>query len=225
MILYVMTITFASIDWVMSLEPHWYSTIYGAMFGMGQVLSGFAFAVAVVALLAARKPLSDLLGRQQLRDLGSLLMAFIMVWAYLSFMQFLLIWAGNLPEEVPWYLARLMGPWKYVALALIVLHYAIPFAILLSANLRSNRTALVWVASLVVVMRVVDLLWLMVPAFEHHSHNHAEDHPVDFFAPVLYVAALAAVGGLWLGVYLRTLAGRPLLPVGITIEKEEAHHG
>ena len=140
MILYVVTITFASIDWVMSLEPHWYSTIYGAMFGMGQVLSGFAFAVAVVALLAARKPLSDLLGKQQLRDLGSLMMAFVMVWAYLSFMQFLLIWAGNLPEEVPWYLARLMGPWKFVALALIVLHFALPFVILLSATLRSRRT-------------------------------------------------------------------------------------
>ncbi len=224
MILFVLTITFASIDWVMSLEPHWYSTIYGAMFGMGQVLSGFAFAVAVVALLAARKPLSDLLGRQQLRDLGSLMMAFVMVWAYLSFMQFLLIWAGNLPEEVPWYLARLMGPWKFVALALIVLHFALPFVILLSATMRSRRSALVWVASLVVVMRPVDLLWLIVPAFDHHSHSPAEDH-FDFFAPVLYASALAAVGGLWLGVYLRQLASRPLLPVGVTIEKEEVHHG
>jgi hypothetical protein len=228
MMLYVVSITFASIDWVMSLEPHWYSTIYGAMFGMGQVLSGFAFAVAVVALLVARKPLADLLGRQQLRDLGSLLMAFIMVWAYLAFMQFLLIWAGNLPEEVPWYVARLAGPWKFVALALVVLHYAIPFAILLSANLRSSRTALVWVASLVVVMRVADLLWLIVPAFDHHSHSHAEssaDASLAFFGPLLYAAALAAVGGLWLGEYLRQLAGRPLLPVGVTIEKEEAHHG
>ena len=227
MILYVLTITFASIDWVMSLEPHWYSTIYGAMFGMGQVLSGFAFAVAVVALLAARKPLSDLLGRQQRRDLGSLLMAFVIVWAYLSFMQFLLIWAGNLPEEVPWYLARLMGPWKYVALSLIVLHYALPFAVLLSASLRSNRSALVWVASLVVVMRVVDLLWLIVPAFDHHSHAHTEEAStgMTFLAPLLYAAALVAVGGLWLGVYLRQLAGRPLLPVGVTIEKEDSHHG
>ena len=227
MILYVVTITFASIDWVMSLEPHWYSTIYSAMFGMGQVLSGFAFAVAVVAMLAAKEPLASLLGRQQLRDMGSLTMAFVMVWAYLSFMQFLLIWAGNLPEEVPWYLARVEGVWFYVALSLVFLHYALPFAVLLSASLRSNRTALVWVASLVVAMHVVDLLWLIVPAFNHHSHSHAEEASPSptLFSPLLYAAALAAVGGLWLGVYLRQLAARPLLPAGTTIEKEEAHHG
>jgi hypothetical protein len=226
MILYVVSITFASIDWVMSLEPHWYSTIYSAMFGMGQVLSGFAFAVVVVAVLAGRPPLSELIGRQQRRDLGSLTMAFVMVWAYLSFMQFLLIWAGNLPEEVPWYLARIEGVWFYVALSLVFLHYALPFAILLSASLRSNRTALVWVGSLVVAMRFVDLLWLIVPAFGHHSHSHAEEATSPALsAPLLYAAALAAVGGLWLGVYLRQLAARPLLPVGIAIEKEEAHHG
>jgi hypothetical protein len=208
LVLYVLTITFASIDWVMSLEPHWYSTIYGAMFGMGQVLSGFAFSVGVLLLLSGRPPLDRPDVRRAMSDLGSLLLAFVMVWAYLSFCQFLLIWSGNLPEEVPWYIARLEGPWKYVALAILLFQFALPFVVLLSANLKRNPRALAVVALWVVGMRAIELLWLIVPAFAHGD----EEHGTSVLGVVLYAAALAGVGGLWLGVYLGQLRRWPLLP-------------
>jgi hypothetical protein len=224
-VLYVLTITFASVDWVMSLEPHWYSTIYGALFGMGQVLSGFAFAIAVFLLLGDRPPLDQAVNRPNLRDLGSLLLAFVMVWAYLGFDQFLLIWSGNLPEEVPWYVARLEGGWQYVALALVLLLFAAPFVLLLSADLKRSRRGLLRVALLVVGMRLVELLWLIVPAFRH-GHNEEELNPV-FVVPV-YAAAVVGLGGVWLGAYLWQLGRMPLLPVyapgGEVTHGQAAHH-
>ena len=208
LILYVITITFASIDWVMSLEPHWYSTIYGAMFGMGQVLSGFAFALAVLMLLSPLAPLDRPEVQQTMGDLGNLLLAFVMVWAYLSFCQFLLIWSGNLPEEVPWYEARLEGAWKYAALSLLLFQFAMPFVLLLSRDLKRDRRAVAGVAMLVVVMRSVELLWLIVPAFNHTDGEHG----VTLVGVVLYAAALLGVGGLWLGYYLWQVRRWPLLP-------------
>ncbi|TMA82880.1 MAG: hypothetical protein E6J77_15170, partial [Deltaproteobacteria bacterium] len=116
---YGLTMTFAAIDWVMSLEPHWFSTVYGMMFATGQVLAGFAFVIAVTTLLARRAPLAGLVAPNHFTDLGNLLLAFVMLWAYLAFAQYLLIWAGNLPEEIPWYLRRQQGGWAAVAVALI----------------------------------------------------------------------------------------------------------
>jgi hypothetical protein len=221
LILYVITVTFASIDWVMSLEPHWYSTIYGALFGMGQVLSGFAFAIAVFLLLAGRPPLQQVATRPVLRDLGSLLLAFVMVWAYLGFDQFLLIWAGNLPEEVPWYVSRITGPWRYVALALVLFMFALPFVWLLSAENKRNRGTLMGVALLIVGMRVFEMLWLVVPAF-NHGRPAAEQAP-SALSVLAYAAALLGVGGVWLGVYLWQIRQMPLLP--LLMPEGEANHG
>jgi hypothetical protein len=227
LMLYVVTITIASIDWVMSLEPHWYSTIYGAMFGMGQVLSGFAFTIAMFLLLAKGTPLEEVALGANLRDLGSLLLAFVMVWAYLSFDQFLLIWSGNLPEEVPWYIARLEHGWVYVSLALVLFHFALPFVLLLSTNIKRNRRALTVVSLLVVGMHVVNLFWLIVPAFGH-GHG-SEEHGSVLIAVPLYVAALVGIGGVWLGVYLWQIQRLPLLSVaepegGVAHGQAAAHH-
>lgn len=209
MILYVLTITFASVDWVMSLEAEWFSTIYGAMFGMGQVLSAFAFAIVALMLLSDRAPVKTVLAGNNLRDLGSLLLAFVMVWAYLSFSQFLLIWSGNLPEEVPWYVWRLHGNWKYLALALVFLHFILPFVLLLSTDIKRDRTRLLLVALLIVVMRFIDLVWLIVPAF---GHGHGLLEKLDLVDRLMYLAALMGLGGLWVGVYVWQLAKWPLLP-------------
>src|SRR5262249_7871800 len=149
-ILYVLTVTFFSVDFVMSLEPHWYSTIYGAMFGMGQVQSALAFAILTGMLLADRPPLDAPFAGPNRRDPGSLLLAFTMVWAYLELSQFLIIWSGNLPEFVPWYLARLEHGWSYVALALVLLNFALPFVLLLSTDVKRDRRALGGTALLVV---------------------------------------------------------------------------
>src|SRR5262249_52929619 len=141
-----------------------------AIFGMGEVLSGFVFTVAVLLILGRYPPLDRVVAdRGNLRDHGSLMLAFVMVWAYLNFSQFLLIWSGNLPEDVPWYQARLEGGWQYVGLALVLLHFALPFFLLLSGNLKRDRRGLAAVALLVLAMRIIDVVWLIVPAFGQAS--------------------------------------------------------
>ena len=202
LVAYGLTITFWSIDWLMSLEPHWYSTMYGVLLIAGQALSGLAFAVAVTILLARFKPLSDVLSPEHLHDLGKLLLAFVMFWAYVSFSQYLIIWAGNLPEEVPWYLRRLQGGWGWFGVAMIVLHFALPFLLLLPADANRNPRILTALALLIVGMRAVDLFWLIRPAF---SPGRFRFHWLDIAAPL-------GVGGVWLAIFLWQLLQRPLLP-------------
>jgi hypothetical protein len=202
LLLYSLTMTFAAIDWVMSLEPHWFSTIYGILFIGGQVLSAFAFAIPIAVLIAREPPLSTVIGPGQFHDLGNLLLAFVMLWAYFAFSQFLIIWSANLPEEAPWYLNRLGGGWQWIGIALIVFHFALPFAVLLSRNLKRNGPLLAAVAGGVVLMRVVDLYWLVTPAFS----------PLALRVHWLDVTTLFGVGGLWLFVFLWQLQGRPVLP-------------
>jgi hypothetical protein len=204
LVLYGLTITFASIDWVMSLEPEWFSTIFGALFGTGQVLTAFAFAVAGLILLADRPPVADLLSPTVLRDLGSLLLAFVMLWAYMSFSQFLLIWSGNLPEEISWYVRRLQGGWQWVGLSLILFQFALPFLLLLSSDIKRNGRRLAAVAGFVLAMRFVDLFWMIVPA---------ADAAIDWRDVLLALAALVGVGGIWMAVFLWQLGRMPLLPL------------
>jgi hypothetical protein len=203
LLLYSLTMTFASVDWVMSLEPHWFSTIYGILFIGGQVLSAFAFVIPVLMLLADRPPMSEIVSADQFQDLGKLLLAFIMLWAYFSFSQFLIIWAGNLPEETPWYIHRLHGGWQWIGAAQIVLHFALPFGILLSRDLKRNARLLSLVAVGVVFMRFVDLYWLVTPAF---SPGVLSVHWLD-------IVTLFGVGGVWLAYFVNQLKGRPLLPL------------
>ena len=219
--LYGLTITFASIDWVMSLEPKWYSTIYGPMFAIGQVNAGFSFVLMAALLLRYEPPLDKLLSRPVMRDCGNLLLAFIMVWAYLSFSQFLLIWSGNLPEEVTWYLVRSEGAWLWVAVALAVFHFAVPFALLLSRDTKSDPMRLARVACLVLCMEAVNVLWLIMPSFAAHD---GETSPSEFGvgALVLGTAAQLGVGGTWLAVFLWQLGRQPL---ELTAFEEAASHG
>src|SRR5262245_61724179 len=159
LIVYALTITFASTDWVMSLEPHWFSTIYGMMFMVGQTLTTLAFAIAVLSLLAELPPLRGFVTPEILNDLGNLLFAFVMLWAYLSFSQYLIIWSGNLPDEIPWYLRRSTSGWQWIAVALAVFHFAIPFFLLLMRGNKRRREFLATIALGLVVMRLVDLMW------------------------------------------------------------------
>ncbi|MDQ6892855.1 MAG: hypothetical protein M3167_09270 [Acidobacteriota bacterium] len=202
LVVYGLTITFWSIDWLMSLEPRWYSTMYGVLLMAGQALSALAFVIALTILLSRFEPLASILSPEHLHDLGKLLLAFVMFWAYVSFSQYLIIWAGNLPEEIPWYLRRLQGGWGWFGIALIVLHFALPFLLLLSADANRNPRLLSTVAVLVVVMRVVDLFWLVRPVF---SPGRIQIHWLD-------LAAFVGLGGIWLSVQLWQLLERPLLP-------------
>ena len=203
LVLYGLTVTFASIDWVMSLEPEWGSTMFGMLLMGGQAVSAMSFIIAMAVLLAKREPMSRVFAPHHFHDFGKLLLAFIMLWAYFSFSQFLIIWAGNLPEEIPWYLHRLRTGWRYVGLALVLLHFALPFVLLLSRDLKRNARTLVLVAVMVIVMRFVDLLWMIAPEFNKASFRL---HWMDLVAPI-------GVGGLWLAVFTWQLKSRPLLPL------------
>jgi len=202
MVLFVLTTTFAAVDWVMSLEPEWFSTIFGVLLMGGQAISAMAFAIVMAAALARRGPLAGVLTPSHLHDLGKLLFAFVLLWAYFAFSQYLIIWSGNLPEEVSWYVHRLHGGWRAVALTLVVAHFALPFLLLLSRDVKRDARRLAGVAVLLLVMRLVDLFWLIGPAF-HRAGLRA--HWLDLAAP-------AGLGGIWLMMFCRQLGGRPLLP-------------
>jgi hypothetical protein len=203
LVLYGLTVTFASIDWAMSLEPHWFSTMYGVLFIAGQGLSAFAFIILVLVLLSESPPLAGYVGPKHFHDLGKLMLAFVMFWAYVSFSQYLIIWAGNLPEEIPWYLRRLQGGWGWIGAALLVFHFILPFLMLLPASANRNPRTLAAVAGLVVLMRLVDVFWLTKPAF---AASHFRLHWMDLLTPI-------GIGGLWLATFLWQLGKRPLLPV------------
>jgi hypothetical protein len=213
--LYVIAMTFASVDWLMSLEPHWFSTIYGVFIVMGQVLSALAFAILVLAFLAGRAPLAGAVGARHFHDLGKLLFAFVMIWSYFAFSQFLIIWAGNLPEEIPWYLKRLAGGWQWVGLALVLFQFAVPFTLLLSSSLKRDPGRLARIAAILLAVRMLDMAWMIGPAF--HPGRLAF-HWMDVVAPV-------AVGGIWLALFLRYLASRPLLPLKDPFLMESIDHG
>jgi hypothetical protein len=198
-----LTGTFASIDWIMSLEPHWFSTIYGILFMGGCVLSALAFAIPVTALVADRPPFAEVLSADVFHDLGKLLLAFVLLWAYFSFSQFLIIWSGNLPEEISWYLHRSQGGWTSLAVVLLVVHFAAPFAVLLSRTLKRRPRTLAVVALALLAARYLDLFWLIVPAFE----------PDGLAVHALDPAALVAIGGAWLVLFARRLVDEPPVPL------------
>src|SRR5258708_4632497 len=168
-----LTITFSSVDWAMSLAPHWFSTIYGILFMVGQVLSAMALAIVLLAFLGGEKPLSEAVRPGPVHDLGKLLLAFVMLWAYVNLSQFLITWSGNLAEEAPFYIHRLQGGWQWVALALLVFHFALPFLLLLSRDLKRDARLLGLLAAGVFVVRLLDLYWLVAPDLTGHGHETA----------------------------------------------------
>jgi hypothetical protein len=203
LVVYGATVTLASIDWVMSLEPSWYSSMFPPLFAAGQILSGLAFSITALLVVTNCSPLEGTILPDQRRDMGNLLLAFVMIWAYLSFSQFMIIWSEDLPEEIPWYLNRIRGGWQWVALALVVLQFAVPFLLLLSREAKMNARSLVWIAALVLVMRFVDMVWWVEAAYAE---------PVSLYL-LVDVAALLAIGGIWIWFFARRLRRSPLLPV------------
>ena len=204
-LIYALTISFAAVDWVMSLDPHWGSTIYGMIFMAGEGLSALAFSIIVLTVLTEYNPMREIIKPEQFHDIAKLMLAFVMLFAYFSFSQWLIIWAGNLPDEISWFLNRIHGGWGVVALAIILFHFALPFALLLSRNLKRDGRKMIGLAVLLIFMRLVDIYWYVVPNFAH-----ARGH---FYFSFWYLAAPIALGGLWLGFFFYNLRQRPLLPL------------
>ena len=184
LVLYAITLFFASVDWVMSLDPHWFSTIYGILFMGGQGLASMAFTIAMVVLLAQSEPMSRVFGPNHLHDLGKLMLAFVMLWAYFQFSQFLIIWSANIPEEIPFYLTRVEGGWKWISTLLILGHFVLPFLLLLNRDLKRTRM-LAALAIYVIVMRFVDLFWLMGP---EHGQTAVSLHWLNLVTPFAMVS-------------------------------------
>ena len=202
-ILYVFVMSFAAIDWVMSISPHWASTIYGFLFVAGQLISSMALMIAVVVLLSRTGPLSGVLQPRHIHDLGKLLLAFVMLWAYFSFSQLLIIWSGNQPEEITFYYSRLHSQWGVVAVLVFIFHFFVPFFLLLSRDLKRNTKLLPKVALWLIFMRLVDLFWMTRPEFTTNAWPNLWD-----------LAAVLALGGLWFFVFAGQLKQLPLLPLG-----------
>ena len=202
LILHILAVTFFSVDVLMSLNPRWFSTIYGFYVLGGQAVSGMAFLILVALFLSAREPMSRVLTASHVHDWGKLLLAFMMLWSYFAFSQFIIIWSGDLPEEIGFYKDRFTGGWGAVALGLVLFHFAVPFLLLLSRDLKRDVRKLSIVAAILLAMRWVDLWWLAIPAF---SPKQLSFHWLDLATPV-------AMGGLFLFAFTKRLAAHPLLP-------------
>jgi hypothetical protein len=204
-ILYCFTITFAAIDWVMSIDPHWFSTIFGFIIIAGECLSAMCFMVVVERILVRYEPMATWLKPKEVHDHGKLMLTFILLWAYFSFSQLLIIWAGNLPMEIRFYTRRLFEGWQIVGLLLVVFHFAIPFLMLLSRPFKRDPRRLVWLAVWLLFMRFLDLFWYIEPNYHQVAAFHW-GYLMDLLVPI-------AIGGAWLAVFFHNLRARPLLPV------------
>jgi len=203
LVVYVLTMTFAALDWLMSLDPHWYSTMYGALVIGGQGLTAIVLMAIVVVWLSRRAPLNTVIVPQHTHDLGNLMLAFTMIWAYFSFSQYLIIWSGNLPHEIAWYMHRSYTSWKVLATVLVFFHFAAPFTLLLFRGNKRRPARIIKVATLILFARLIDFHWLVAPEF----------HPEGFTLHWMDVVLPAGLGGIWVWAFVGQLRNRAILPV------------
>jgi uncharacterized membrane protein YidH (DUF202 family) len=206
LLVYGFTVTFAAVDWIMSLFPQWYSTTFGLLAGTGQALS--AFAVAIVCAARSQRN-ADERTAAEFQDLGNLLLMFVMTWAYLAFTQYLIIWAEDLPNEIVWYLPRVQTSWRWVAIALVVFHFALPVLVLLSRRAKRAPQTLGMLAAVLVLAHLVDAFWLVLPAFR----------PTGFAVGSSDLLAVLALGGIWLALFIRTAKA---VSFGAALRRSEA---
>ncbi len=203
LVVFVLSMTLAAVDWMMSLEPEWYSTIYGMHFIVGACLSTLALCIIGIRLLSDHKPFSDILTTRHYHHLGNLLFAFTILWAYMAFSQYLIIWSGNLPEDNFYYTRRFGMGWQAISLVLIIGHFFVPFFLLLSRKSKRVVRTLSFIACGILLMRLVDLFWLIMPAFNNHE---LQIHWLNIVAPI-------GIGGIWIALFVWQLKDHSLLPL------------
>lgn len=223
--IYVILLTAGAIDWIKSIDITWYSSIWGLQFLVGQGYAVLALGILTVILLSRFEPMKTLLRVTEQHDLGKLAFAFVMLNIYLSFAEFLIIWSGNIPDEIPWYLSRIHGGWWYVCSADFIFHWLIPFCLLLSRDLKRNKTKMVWLASWMIFARCVDMFWLIEPGYADAAGNLHIHNNIGILA---YITVPVAVMSLWAAYYLTQLKARPLINlndphVEEMLEPEHAH--
>lgn len=218
-VIFALTVSFAAIDWTMSLDPHWFSTIWGFLYIAGWALSCFCFAVVILAYLSDKEPMKSVLGRRHFHDIGKLMLALVMVWTYFNLSQFLIIWSGNIPEETPWYLDRMKNGWGVVGFLLILFHFAFPFIILLSRDVKRNARWLAIMAVFILVMRAIDMLYHIGPS------PLIDGSKLGFQISWMDFAAMIGIGGFWLWAFFTQLMKRPLVPVMDPFLENAIEHG
>jgi len=221
LVIYALTVTFAAVDWMLTLDAHWFSTIWGLLFVAGWALSCYCFCVMVLAFLSDKAPMDTVVGKRHFHDLGKLMLALVMVWAYFNFSQFLIIWAGNLPEETGWWIVRMKGGWGWIGAALIFFHFAFPFLVLLQQDFKRHARRIATLALFILLMRLLDMFYLIgpsnrvTPGFEPGAFVVSW---LDFVGPI-------AVGGIWLWWFFGELIKRPLVPARDPYFEGAVRHG
>jgi hypothetical protein len=213
LVFFGIAITFASVDWVMSLQPAFHSTMFGPLFVSGQLVTAQAWAVLVLAMVVERAPVRNIVSAEVLNDVGNMLFSFLIIWAYMAWFQFMLVWMANLPEEVIWYLPRSQDGWQWVVWAIFLFHFAVPFfCLLMRENKRDPRT-LGRIGAMILFMHLVYVYWQIMPAFPGTTLSQ---HWMDFLTPI-------GIGGIWLAYFLWRLGDGPLLPLRDPSEEEAEH--
>jgi hypothetical protein len=222
LVVFCLTVTFATVDWMLTLEPHYFTTIWGLLFVAGWALSSLCFVVIILAFLADKAPMDRVLGKRHFHDVGKLILALVMVWAYFNFSQFLIIWSGNIPEETGWFLTRMKGGWGWMGVILILFHFAFPFLVLLQQDFKRHARWLASIAGFILFMRLVDMFYMIGPSPRLYGGGLEQGAFViswtDIVAPI-------AVGGIWLWWFFGELAKRPLVPVKDPYFEGAIHHG
>ena len=228
LVIYALTVTFAGVDWIMSINPHWYSTLFGFLMMGGQGLAALAFTIVISTFLVKREPMATLLRPHHFHDLGKLMFAFVMLWAYFNFSQFLLTYAANLVEEIPYMITRLSHGWQYLAIFLLLFHFVVPWLLLLSRQTKRTPERLVIIAAWILFVRYADLFMLVTPEFAssgENLHMLTGEHESHIFVHWLDLAAPLAIGGLWLWMFFTQLRQRPLLAIGDPYLRESMASG
>lgn len=202
-LVFTLTATFAVIDWLLSTDAEFFSTVYGAMILIGDVLQTFAMSIIVLVLVSGKDGFQGRVNSKVLHDLGNLMFAFVIFWTYLSVSQLIIIWPANLPQELQWYLVRVHGFWRYIAAAIAIIMFALPFLLLLSQERKRNPIRLMRVAIFILFARLVDMFWIVAPTYRR---NGFAVYWTDF-------AVFIGIGGIWVYVFVGQLKRRPLLPL------------
>ena len=214
LLVFGLTVTFAVVDWTMSINPHWFSTMWGLLYVVGQGLSALAFAIFMLARLSRERPMDHVVNASHFHDLGKLLFAFIMLWAYLSFSQFIIIYSANTAEEIPHYWVRAQNGWQWVGWALVAFHFVLPYVLLLSRDVKRDWSRVSRIALWVVGIRLLDYYWHVAPEF----HDGVSVGLLDIGLPI-------ALGGVFVMLFAMQLRGRPLLPLqDAGLAKAITHH-
>lgn len=225
LVVYALIVTFAVVDWVMVLDPHWFSTIWGLLFVVGWALSCLCFVIAVLAALSDKAPMNRVLGKRHFHDVGKLMLALVMVWAYFNFSQFLIIWSGNIPEETTWYIRRMHGGWGVIGVGLVILHFAFPFLVLLQQDFKRKAKWLAILAMGVLAMRIFDMYYMIGPS-DRLTPGSTID-PASFMSSVSWLDLVApiGIGGIWVWYFFGQLLKRPLVPINDPYLENAIHHG